>query len=57
MGPGHAVKDRNGGKRVLPIHYDTFPGIKQDAGKFAERLKGETGIEGLVLKAGDRAEI
>jgi L-ascorbate metabolism protein UlaG (beta-lactamase superfamily) len=59
MGPAHAVKAAGmlKAKRVLPIHYNTFPPIQQDAGKFAEALKRETGIEAVVLKAGERAEV
>lgn len=59
MGPAHAVKAAGmlKAKRVLPIHYNTFPPIKQDAGKFAADLKRETGIEGVVLKAGERVVV
>ncbi len=59
MGPGHAVKGAGmlKAKRVLPMHYNTFPGIRQDAGKFAEILKGETGIEAVVMRAGERVEV
>ena len=58
MGPAHAVKAAQflRAKKVLPLHYNTFPPIQQDAGKFAAELKG-VGIEGLVMKAGDTVEL
>ncbi|WP_310883826.1 metal-dependent hydrolase [Priestia megaterium] len=37
-------------KLVVPIHYNTFPVIKQDPHQFVESLSG---IEGKVLKAGE----
>ncbi|MFT8317323.1 MAG: metal-dependent hydrolase [Sporolactobacillus sp.] len=36
-------------KKVVPIHYNTFPPIRQDAGKFVERL----GSTGLKLEPGE----
>jgi L-ascorbate metabolism protein UlaG (beta-lactamase superfamily) len=59
MGPAHAMKAAAmlKTKRVLPIHYDTFPPIKQDAAKFAADLKRETGIEGVPLKAGQTLDL
>ncbi|MGV2685989.1 metal-dependent hydrolase, partial [Clostridium perfringens] len=43
-------------KHVIPVHYDTFPGIKQDAGAFCGEL-AKTGIQGHPLKAGETLEI
>ena len=43
-------------KHVIPVHYDTFPGIKQDAGAFCDEL-AKTGIQGHPLKAGETLEI
>ena len=40
-------------KRVVPIHYDTFPPIKQDPEAFVQRLKGD---QGKVMCAGDSIE-
>jgi L-ascorbate metabolism protein UlaG (beta-lactamase superfamily) len=40
-------------KRVVPIHYDTFPVIAQDAAAWAARVKRETPAEPIVLKPGD----
>ena len=48
---GHYTMDREdaayaaeliGAKRVIPIHYDTFPPIKTDAGAFAEDLAAKS---------------
>ncbi|WP_127579691.1 metal-dependent hydrolase [Paenibacillus koleovorans] len=38
-------------KRVLPLHYNTFPPIAQDGEQFAERL-AQHGIQGSSLKPG-----
>ena len=42
---------------VLPIHYNTFPPIVQDAGAWAARVKSETGAEPVVLEPGEWFEI
>ncbi|PDO09990.1 MAG: metal-dependent hydrolase [Candidatus Reconcilbacillus cellulovorans] len=58
MGPAEAVEAArmlNVGK-VIPIHYNTFPPIRQDVDAFVRRL-AEVGIEGLPLKAGESVEI
>ncbi|WP_079515050.1 metal-dependent hydrolase [Rossellomorea marisflavi] len=41
-------------KEVVPVHYDTFPPIKQDPHKFVEMLEGS---KGRVMKAGDTIEL
>lgn len=41
-------------KLVVPIHYNTFPVIKQDPYQFVESLSG---IEGKVLKAGEGLDL
>jgi L-ascorbate metabolism protein UlaG (beta-lactamase superfamily) len=38
---------------VLPIHYDTFAPIVQDAGAWAVRVKTETATQPVVLNPGD----
>lgn len=38
---------------VVPIHYDTFPPIRQDAAAFAERVRSETDAEPLLLVPGE----
>jgi L-ascorbate metabolism protein UlaG (beta-lactamase superfamily) len=59
MGPAHAIKAAQflKTKRVLPMHYNTFPPIAQDAGKFAKELQSQGHIAGLPLKAGQSIEI
>lgn len=44
MGPDDAVEAVRllNPKRVVPIHYDTFPAIGQDAEAFARRVEAET---------------
>ncbi|MFD1708506.1 metal-dependent hydrolase [Siminovitchia sediminis] len=42
-------------KTVVPIHYNTFPPIKQDPQRFIELLK--KGITGKVMNAGDLIEL
>lgn len=42
---------------VLPIHYNTFPTIAQDAEAWATRVRSETSVEPIVLKPGESFEI
>ncbi|WP_227936606.1 metal-dependent hydrolase [Alkalihalobacillus deserti] len=41
-------------KRVVPIHYNTFPVIEQDPVEFAENLSGK---KGLALKVGESIDL
>jgi len=43
-------------KQVVPVHYNTFSPIRQDAEAYAKTL-GEKGIKGTVLKPGERLEL
>jgi L-ascorbate metabolism protein UlaG (beta-lactamase superfamily) len=54
MGPDDALlaAEWTRSKLVVPIHYNTFPVIKQDAEQFISRLH-EKGINGKVLKPGE----
>lgn len=54
MGPDDAIVAAQfvGAKRVIPIHYNTFPPIRQDAQAFAQKLYSATAIEGIVLAPG-----
>ena len=38
---------------VIPIHYDTFPAIAQDAKAWAARVEAETTAKPVVLRPGD----
>ncbi len=53
MGPEDALQalDLLRPKKVVPIHYNTFPPIRQDGEAFAKRA-GEKGVEGHALKPG-----
>ncbi|MCO5315652.1 MAG: metal-dependent hydrolase [Solirubrobacterales bacterium] len=62
---GHYTMDRHdavyaaeliGAKRVIPIHYDTFPLIETDVEEFSRDLSG-SGIETLALKPGETATL
>jgi len=43
-------------KMVIPMHYNTFPPIAQDAQNFAEKVR-EAGVEAKVLKPGESLEL
>ena len=55
MGPDDALRAVKllAPKNVVPIHYDTFPLIQQDATSWAERVKRETQATPVVLKPGE----
>jgi L-ascorbate metabolism protein UlaG (beta-lactamase superfamily) len=44
-------------KQVVPIHYDTFEVIKQDATAWAQRVENETAAKAVVMKPGDTIEL
>jgi L-ascorbate metabolism protein UlaG (beta-lactamase superfamily) len=44
-------------RRVLPIHYNTWDLIAQDAAAWAERVRGETHAEPVVLKPGEWVDV
>ena len=56
MGPEDALiaADWVKAKKVIPIHYNTFPLIEQDGDAFASNVK--TG-EGIALKPGEELNI
>jgi L-ascorbate metabolism protein UlaG (beta-lactamase superfamily) len=58
MGPDDALQAAQwyGAKMVIPVHYNSFPPIRQDAEAFVKRLEGQ-GQRGRVLAPGDRMEI
>jgi len=59
MGPGDAVRAvaMLQPRFVLPIHYNTFPPIVQDADAWAARIRSETSAQPVVLQPGDWFEI
>ncbi|MFW6135799.1 MAG: metal-dependent hydrolase [Chloroflexota bacterium] len=44
-------------RTVIPVHYDTFEVIQQDPHAWAERVRGETSTEAVVLSPGERYEV
>ncbi len=40
-------------KRVAPAHFNTWPPIAQDAAAWAERVRGETSAEPIVISPGE----
>lgn len=54
MGPKDALlaAELLGARHVVPIHYDTFPLIKQDASAFVHALS-QKGIAGTAMKPGE----
>jgi L-ascorbate metabolism protein UlaG (beta-lactamase superfamily) len=44
-------------RKVLPIHYNTFELIRQDANAWAARVRKETKAEAVVLKPGEWLDI
>ena len=44
-------------KKVLPIHYNTWPLIQQDAAAWAERVRRETQAQPVVLKPGEWVDV
>lgn len=54
MGPDDAVTAAHWlrAKTVIPMHYNTFPVIKQDAAAFKQRLEDKTESRCLILQPG-----
>jgi L-ascorbate metabolism protein UlaG (beta-lactamase superfamily) len=44
-------------KKVVPIHYNTWDVIAQDAAAWAERVRKETKTEPIVLKPGEWVDV
>lgn len=59
MGPADAVEAVKllNPRMVMPIHYDTFPLLKQDVGAFKRRVESETGAKCLVMRPGEETEL
>jgi L-ascorbate metabolism protein UlaG (beta-lactamase superfamily) len=59
MGPDDAFKAVKllHPKRVFPVHYDTFPPIKQDAAAWVDRVNAETETEAILVPVGGTVEL
>jgi L-ascorbate metabolism protein UlaG (beta-lactamase superfamily) len=59
MGPDDAVRAVKliGPRKVVPIHYNTWEVIAQDAGAWAERVRRETPAEPVVLRPGQWCDV
>lgn len=44
-------------QRVVPMHYDTFDLLKQDANDFAKQVEARTSAECILLKPGETFEL
>jgi L-ascorbate metabolism protein UlaG (beta-lactamase superfamily) len=58
MGPDDALQAAEwyNAKLVIPVHYNTFPPIRQDAAAFVQRLEAQ-GRQGRALAPGERMDI
>ena len=59
MGPADAIRAVKflEPRAVMPIHYDTFPPIRQDVQAWGERVKAETAAAPVILKVGEWYEV
>ena len=55
MGPADAIRAVKllEPRAVMPIHYDTFPPIRQDVGAWGDRVQAETAATPVILKVGE----
>lgn len=58
MGPDDALQAAEwlGAGTVIPLHYNTFPPIRQNADDFVQRLEAQ-GRQGKALKPGEKFEL
>jgi L-ascorbate metabolism protein UlaG (beta-lactamase superfamily) len=58
MGPDDALQAAEWyrARMVVPVHYDTFPPIRQDAEDFVKRLEAQ-GQQGRAMAPGDRMQL
>jgi L-ascorbate metabolism protein UlaG (beta-lactamase superfamily) len=59
MGPDDALRAVQllDPRLVVPMHYDTFDVIRQDARAFAQRVKTTTGADAVVMSPGDSLDL
>ena len=56
MGPDDAIEAVKllGPRRVVPVHYNTWPPIEQDAQAWARRVEAHTAAEPVVIEPGEK---
>jgi len=56
MGPDDAIEAVKllGPRRVVPVHYNTWPPIEQDAQAWARRVEAHTAAEPVVIAPGEK---
>jgi L-ascorbate metabolism protein UlaG (beta-lactamase superfamily) len=59
MGPDDAIRAVKliAPRKVIPIHYNTWPVIAQDAAAWAKRVRAKTSTEPIILKPGEEYTI
>jgi len=59
MGPTDSIKAINflSPKKVIPMHYNTWPPIEQDVDAWAASVKAETSAEPVVLAANESLDV
>ncbi|WP_366918968.1 metal-dependent hydrolase [uncultured Gimesia sp.] len=59
MGPDDSVKATSmiAPKRVMPMHYNTWPLIEQDAAAWADQIRNQTSAEPIVLEPGESFQL
>ncbi|MCH9656426.1 MAG: metal-dependent hydrolase [Planctomycetes bacterium] len=59
MGPDDSIKATKmiAPKRVMPMHYNTWPLIEQDAAAWADQIRNQTSAEPVVLEPGDSFQL
>ena len=45
-----------GAKQNIPMHYNTFPIVKQDPNEWLDKLN-KAGMNGLIMNYGDEIEV
>jgi L-ascorbate metabolism protein UlaG (beta-lactamase superfamily) len=59
MGPDDALRAVKllSPRKVVPIHYNTWPPINQDAAAWAKQVQGQTQAQPVVLKPGEWVDV
>jgi L-ascorbate metabolism protein UlaG (beta-lactamase superfamily) len=59
MGPADAIRAIKliEPRRVMPVHFNTWPLIAQDADNWAARVRGETSAQPVLLEPGDSCDL